>query len=74
MNEEYQKAIEWVDARLAEPDIKDFYLEPHMFCYSLHKTLKVSRANLLICKYSAQKTAYYQIKKIKDNYEKFTKN
>lgn len=69
MNEQYKKAIDWVDKKLSEPDIENFYLEPHLFCKSLHKILKIHKHNLLNTKFFIQKNAYYQIKKIKDNYE-----
>lgn len=59
-----QKAIEWIDIKLAEPDLEGFYIAPMTF-RGLHQTLAVYRGQLLNFKGMSQDTAYYQVKKIK---------
>lgn len=70
MNEQYQKAIEWIDERLQEDDIQEFRLEPHLLCSSLHFTLSRHKQIILTSNGFSQKTSYHQVKKLKDWYTK----
>ena len=62
--QQIEKAIEWIDKKLSEPDLEKFYIAPATY-NGLHQTLKVHRAILLNGSGMTQDTAYYQVKKIK---------
>ena len=62
--EQINKAIEWIDKKLSEPDVEGFYIAPATY-NGLHQTLKMQRASLKNCDGMARDTAYYQVKKIK---------
>lgn len=66
-----ERAISWIEKRLNEEDITDFYLEPHLYCKSLHRILRIYKNELESAKFFVLDNAYYQVKKIKDNYNKY---
>lgn len=62
--QQIQKAIEWIDKKLSEPDLEGFYIAPATY-NGLHQTLRVQKSSLLNSSGMARDTAYYQVKKIK---------
>lgn len=66
MNQNHQKAVEWIKNRLNEKDITDFKPESHITCKSFHHILKIYLRTLENGEGFVLTNAYYQTKKLKD--------
>lgn len=66
-----ESALNWIDSELEKEDLRDFYLEPHIWCKSFHHILRLYKNELLNRKGWVLDNAYYQVKKMKDNYETY---